>query len=254
MPQTFYDLVDSHIRRAFEATSFGALSWQAALADDISALEFKVDQLKSRDNFVQEFLAEPAFDFCISDVYLSDLLHSTEVDFAFGEVKCTSSATASLGTTCANWTCRQHANGLLPSNLLASSLTPPPPNVVGVCPNCLYNGAMVGQQAFGCAPLAVATWCPLCGCPSEVDGLAGFNTAIFYLAKIEPLKTLSAPELLLQLVIAIVGLLLYIVRAKILRNEIAISQRNFFTHHGSHPPRIQPQPASGLLHGKVFQP
>lgn len=129
--------------------------------------------------------------------------------------------------------------------------------VRGHCQHCWFQGGLFSKDvALGCVSL-VSTWCPVCGMPAEPGRSAyvvpTFDAPLVLLTQIALLEDLSRFEILLLLVIAAVAVLLSRLRRAIIRNEIAIRQRSFFTHHGAHPPRIQPLQAAGLLSGMAFQ-
>jgi hypothetical protein len=67
------------------------------------------------------------------------------------------------------------------------------------------------------------------------------------------LEVLSRFEDLLHSVVAAVRVLLALLRSASYDHAIATSQRSFFTHHGAHPPRVQPQRTSGLFLEKAFR-
>jgi hypothetical protein len=66
-------------------------------------------------------------------------------------------------------------------------------------------------------------------------------------------EAISKSEKLLSLVIAAVATLLSRLRTAVVPSAIAVSQRNFFTHHGAHPPTDQPFGVAGLFSGSEFQ-
>lgn len=128
--------------------------------------------------------------------------------------------------------------------------------VAGHCQHCWFQGGLFSKDvAAGCVSL-ISTWCPVCGMPGPGRSayvLPTFGAPLVLLAQIALLETLSRFKILLLLVIAAVAVLLSRLRRAIVRNEIAIRQRSFFTHHGTHPPRIEPSRAPGLLSGMAFQ-
>jgi hypothetical protein len=61
-------------------------------------------------------------------------------------------------------------------------------------------------------------------------------------------------EQLRALVVVAITTLFLRLQSACVSNSIAVCQRNFFTHHGSHPPENRPQCYSGPFSGRVFQP
>ena len=128
----------------------------------------------------------------------------------------------------------------------------------GQCWQCGQYIGMAEQQSSS-GSVFIFPSCPGCG---SAAGDAGFTTylgptfldpLVIFVAQFLLAEVLCRSEHLLRFVIAAVAVILSRLRATVLHHAIAIAQRSFFTHHGAHPPRVQPLQASGLLPGRVFQ-
>jgi hypothetical protein len=128
----------------------------------------------------------------------------------------------------------------------------------GSSPFCGWSGGLVEQcSPVGCL-LVVSEWCLVCGSVQSCENFAPYSAFVLsvplvLLTQIHLLEAIARCRGLLRLVVAAVAVLLSRLRSPAIRNEIAIRQRSFFTHHGAHPPRLRPLRASGLLSGRVFQ-
>lgn len=130
--------------------------------------------------------------------------------------------------------------------------------VPGGCTRCGHTaGLFECCVPAGCAA-AVSFWCPFCGAGNVGVGW-GVPAPFVFLAQvgwqlIEAISKISKAEKLLSIVIAAVVILLRWLRTTVAPFTIAVSQRQFFTHHGAHPPTDQPFGSSGLFFGRGFQP
>lgn len=128
--------------------------------------------------------------------------------------------------------------------------------VSGRCRHCSWSGGLVEQDVpAGCVAF-VSIWCPICGSPTGSEAaylISPLPDPLVLLAQVLIFEALSRCGNLLRLIVAAIAVLLSRLRAAAFRYAIATSQRNFFTHHGAHPPRVQPRRAPGLLPGRVFE-
>jgi hypothetical protein len=244
----FHNSVLDHTESAFTGSTVYFHAHGSLLADlgnDRARLESEVEGSASQAAQLRTIFSGPNLEFYSSHFDLEHLFPCSANAELAEAIEQFDEADNTL------WVCSHH-NVPGGQNVLSPSPTPPLAIVGGMCPRCYYRGALVEHKVGGCGPVFVSTWCPVCGWCDADDVFAQFTTSI--IAKIAPFENLSHPEILLRLVMAAVAILLYFLKGAILRHEIAISQRSFFTHHGAHPPRVQPQPVSGLLLGRVFQP
>jgi hypothetical protein len=126
--------------------------------------------------------------------------------------------------------------------------------VDGCCTYCRPGNGLVQREIPPGGALYLSAVCPVCG------WRASWNTPYVTIAFAKPfvplariLEALSRFEDLLRLVVTAVTVLLAQLRSASYKHAIVTSQRNFFTHHGAHPPRVQPQRESGLFSEKAFQ-
>jgi hypothetical protein len=132
----------------------------------------------------------------------------------------------------------------------------PGTTVIGdLCGYCGSSGGPVQREMPTGGAVCASAWCTVCGWPADSDASYLFVTIakpFVPLARI--LEALSVYEGLLHLVIAAVTALLARLKSSALRCEIATCQREFFTHHGAHPPENPTQYCLGSFLGWVFQP
>jgi hypothetical protein len=123
-----------------------------------------------------------------------------------------------------------------------------------LCKCCGCGGLVQREMRTGSAVYASA-WCTVCGWPASSDASYLFVTlAKPLVALAQILEVLCRYEGLLRLVVAAVSVLLARLKSSALRCAIATSQREFFTHHGAHPPEIRTHCCLGSFLGRVFQP
>jgi hypothetical protein len=247
---TFSNLVLDHTEQAFTAANLGLIetSLFANLADDKVRLELKVDEARIREEFVGVFPSS-SVEFSILNISLLDLIACSGESIFVAQTKF-----SCQGNFLTSGSEHESAPICFPGSVGATSLSETP-HPQGICPNCLYQGPLIREEILACGPPSYWALCPAChqsGCTDDV--VAGLAPAFIYLSKIEPLRLLSHPEVLLRLVIAAIVIVNYLLKVKVLRKGIANCQRTFFTHHGAHPPRAESQSLSGLLRGKVFGP
>jgi hypothetical protein len=141
-----------------------------------------------------------------------------------------------------------------PRKAWAFMRAPQPPSLPK-CPHCALHGLLEQRTPAGCVVL-VSSWCLFCGSSSGGNVFALVNATAKPLLLIQVLlsETLRRRKSLLKLVTAAIAVVLSRLRSFECQYAIVTSQRNFFTHHGAHPPRVQPPRASGLLSGTAFQP
>ncbi len=122
---------------------------------------------------------------------------------------------------------------------------------------CWSRGSLVEQETLFGGVVLVSMRCRICGATADARDLEYLIEALadplIVLAGIVLSEALYRCRDLLRLVIAAIAVLLAQLRRAAVRNEIAIGQRSFFTHHGAHPPRSRFLAESGLLRGRVFQ-
>ena len=68
------------------------------------------------------------------------------------------------------------------------------------------------------------------------------------------LRKISEYQELLGLVVTAIATLFSRLQSTVISHAIAVCQRSFFTHHGTHPPDNRSQRHSGPFSGRVFQP
>ena len=121
------------------------------------------------------------------------------------------------------------------------------------CRQCKGYGCLVEQNILRREMIFSSSHCLLCGWRSGslVDHLFFAYTPPLILIT-QVLDALSRCASLLRIVMAAVSVLLSRLKRFLFQCAVAIAQRDFFTHHGAHPPRVQPYCISGLLRGRVF--
>ena len=124
----------------------------------------------------------------------------------------------------------------------------------GQCRQCRGYGCLVEQNTLRREMIFSSSYCLFCGwrSGSQADHLFSAYTAPLILIT-QVLEALSRCANLLRIVIAAIAVLLSRLKRFLFQCAIAIAQRDFFTHHGAHPPRLQPLCISGLLRGRVFE-
>lgn len=110
--------------------------------------------------------------------------------------------------------------------------------------------SVIGSDRAG----MISLFCPFCGagyfCRDD-----DFTAALAFLWRAELAQKISKVEKLLSIVIAAVTVFLRAMRtATAVPFAIAVSQRQFFTHHGAHPPTERSLGSPGLFVGRGFQP
>ena len=253
------DLTDRALARSvYIDTNVLALlgSYRATLEDVVVGLERQAAELST--NPYSWFLG-PRFNVCIPAASLGEIWGSLNPEISSLPHPEGQHPNADHNS----WLCSDFNQVPAQGPLLPFCLVPSPkPNPAvcvasGRCGHCMWQGGLVEKpQPLGCASLG-STWCPVCG-SSTNTGLSTYLVSaivpLVYLAQFLLCEALSRSEDLLRLVISAVAVLFSRLRSAAFRHKIAISQRSFFTHHGAHPPRVQPPRQSGLLPGKVFQP
>jgi hypothetical protein len=120
------------------------------------------------------------------------------------------------------------------------------------CRYCYGRGCLVEHDVPLKGMVFVSSYCLFCGWADSQPEyfLSSFTQPLVLLTLLEALTCFAD---LLRIVIAAVAVLISRLRRTALRHAIVTAQRSFFTHHGAHPPRIQPPHASGLFPEKAFQ-
>ena len=127
------------------------------------------------------------------------------------------------------------------------------PAAQGRCSRCGSCHGLTEWDSTLFGLLFASSWCLACGW-SEDRGLLKVSVPDSLFFVIHALfKVLSRRKALLKLVITEIAVLLSRLRLIELEPAIVTSQRSFFTHHGAHPPRKQPQCVLGLLSEMAFQ-
>jgi hypothetical protein len=125
------------------------------------------------------------------------------------------------------------------------------------CPQCSCGRGLIERDTELGDVVLVSAWCMFCGWSTGADPFAAISPVaapLFLLAQVLLSELIRGYRSLLRLVTATVAVLLSLLRSAGYQCAIVISQRNFFTHHGAHPPRVQPlRRAPGLLSGMAFQ-
>lgn len=123
------------------------------------------------------------------------------------------------------------------------------------CPNCGSHHGLAEWESLGLWPRIVSSWCLTCGWSSQhpVGTVSALAEPLLFLTQVLLSEILSCYRNVLRLVTSAIEVLLSRLKLGTSPHSIATSQRGFFTHHGAHPPRVQPLGVPGLLVGRVFQ-
>jgi hypothetical protein len=125
------------------------------------------------------------------------------------------------------------------------------------CPHCSFSQGLVERDTELGGVVLVSNWCAFCGWSTDAYLFASTRliaAPLPLLAQVLLSGLIRRYRALLRVITAAVAVLLSRLRSAGHQYTIVISQRNFFTHHGAHPPRVQPARAPGLLSGMAFQP
>lgn len=101
---------------------------------------------------------------------------------------------------------------------------------------------------------SVSVCCPACG-RYRTALECGVAATVVFVAQLQLWETIAVAEEVLSIVIAAIVVFFHWHRiTAVTRCKIAVSQRQFFTHHGAHPPAEHPLGSLGLFIGRGSQP
>lgn len=133
---------------------------------------------------------------------------------------------------------------------VAGTCTSPVTYPSGICSRCGSSaGFFETCVGAGCVCIGSA-WCPFCGA-----GYFGHDNELDSGFFLKHVKNIVQTEQLLSIVIAAIVVFFHLRRIiAVIPFSIAVAQREFFTRHGSHPPKGHYLGSTGLFLGRGFQP